>query len=346
MASYQWAVIGAGPAWIVAVGQLIDHGVAEPDILWLDPYFQVGDFGRLWGNVPSNTQVKLFLKFLQSTKSFSFAKAPKDFLINSFDQKDTCELQHVADPLQWVTEKFRQSVATEQAQVTELACADNEWQLATTAGHFSARQVILATGATSKSLMLSPQKTLALEVALDRNKLAAAVQENQTIGVFGSSHSAVLILRALVEIGVKKIINFYLQPLRYALYLPTGILFDNTGLKGRAATWAKQHLDGKLPANLSRVYSNSQNINHYLPQCDQVIYAVGFKQRLQPFISGFDRIHYEPHTGIIAPGLFGVGIGFPEIRVDSFGVEEARVGLWKFYDYLHRVMPIWLEYKY
>ena len=35
--TYAWAVIGAGPAGIAAVGKLLDHGVADKDIVWIDP---------------------------------------------------------------------------------------------------------------------------------------------------------------------------------------------------------------------------------------------------------------------------------------------------------------------
>lgn len=39
MASYEWTVIGAGPAGIAAVGRLLDHGVAAERIAWVDPAF-------------------------------------------------------------------------------------------------------------------------------------------------------------------------------------------------------------------------------------------------------------------------------------------------------------------
>lgn len=59
--NFQWGVIGSGPAGIAAVGELLDRGVSGKDILWLDPKFEVGDLGALWGPVSSNTSVDLFL---------------------------------------------------------------------------------------------------------------------------------------------------------------------------------------------------------------------------------------------------------------------------------------------
>ncbi|HXL73262.1 MAG TPA: pyridine nucleotide-disulfide oxidoreductase, partial [bacterium] len=37
---YDWAIAGAGPAGIAALGQLLDRGIAGEKILWLDPHFE------------------------------------------------------------------------------------------------------------------------------------------------------------------------------------------------------------------------------------------------------------------------------------------------------------------
>ena len=39
---FQWAVVGAGPAGIAAVGKLLDNAVNPASILWIDPQFKVG----------------------------------------------------------------------------------------------------------------------------------------------------------------------------------------------------------------------------------------------------------------------------------------------------------------
>ena len=65
---FQWAVIGAGPAGIAAVGKLIDNGIRPSEILWIDPYFKVGDLGRYWHNVSSNTKAEFFTQFLNAVQ--------------------------------------------------------------------------------------------------------------------------------------------------------------------------------------------------------------------------------------------------------------------------------------
>ena len=178
---------------------------------------------------------------------------------------------------------------------------------------------------------------------MDINKLKATVDEKDTVALFGSSHSAVMIMRDLLDAGVNKVINFYRSPIRYAVFMNNWILFDNTGLKGNAADWAKHHLHGDLPERLERYYSDPAHIEKYLPECTKVVHAVGFERRQIP-ITGCEALAYNDKTGIIAPGLFGIGIAFPEGKVDPLGNFEYNVGLWKFMTYLERIVPIWKKY--
>ena len=115
-----------------------------------------------------------------------------------------------------------------------------------------------------------------------------------------------------------------------------------TGLKGNAAKWAREHLDGEMPDRLNRKISDSESIQEFLPQCTKAIYSIGFNRRTIA-VNGISSFTYNEKNGIIAPGLFGVGIAFPEAAIDRSGTLEYRVGLWKFMDYLDRVLPLWLQ---
>jgi hypothetical protein len=66
---------------------------------------------------------------------------------------------------------------------------------------------------------------------------AGLVSPDETVGVIGSSHSAVLVLMNLLEMqNGPKVVNLYRSPLKYAKFLPDGrIVLDNTGLKVRAS---------------------------------------------------------------------------------------------------------------
>lgn len=341
---YDWAIIGAGPAGIAAVGRLIDSGIPANHILWMDPYFTVGDLGRLWSQVSSNTKVKLFLDFLHASPAFDYANAPHDFKLNHLPQNKTCLLDAIVEPLQWVTQHLMLRVQTVKGLIHNLQLSDRIWSLANHSNQYYAKNIVLATGALPLSLNYPTVKAIDFEDAIDKMRLKKQIQPEATIAVFGSSHSAIIIIKHLVELGVKQIINFYRSPCCYAVDMGDWILFDNTGLKGETAEWARAHIDGTWPKSLVRYSSNESNIAQYLPECDKAIYAVGFQQRNTIILNNYEHNHYNPHVGIIGPGLFGLGIAYPEKKPDPFGSIEMQVGLWKFMTYLNKVMPIWLKY--
>ena len=249
MKTDEWAVVGAGPAGIAAVGKLLDQGVAQQDIIWIDPTFTVGDFGSIWRNVPSNTKVDLFLKFLYASEAFAYASCEVDFPINQAPRDKTCHLHLMASPLQWVTEKLKSRVHVIQDRANRLTRNNDAWQIQLSNAEVQAKNVILAIGTEPKTLPLS-KPIIPLQDAMDSRRLLNHIHPNQTIALFGSSHSAILALRNLVDTNIKQIINFYRSPLLYAIYYPDYILYDDTGLKGTTAEWARENLEGVLPDHL------------------------------------------------------------------------------------------------
>ncbi len=342
--NYDWAVIGSGPAGLAAVGQLLDNKVPAEAILWVDPKFTVGDFGTTWSKVSSNTSVRLFKQFYQACQSFDYAQAPQ-YEIESLDPEQTCYLAQAAAPLAWITARLMQKVTVFKGLINKIAMKDRVWILSSPEGdNFLTNNVILATGSEPSTLPIQTKEIIPLETALNKEALANAVEGKKRIAVMGSAHSAIIIVRDLLELGVPQVDNYYLEPLRYAIFFPDWTLFDNTGLKGKTAIWAKENLHGNLPKNLNRYLSTPENLEANISDTDATIFATGFKRRRLK-IEGFkDNYDYNPHCGIIAPGLFGFGIAFPEKTIDRFGHQELSVGLWKFMDYLKRVMPVWLNY--
>lgn len=341
---YKWAVIGAGPAGIACIGNLIDSGVPAKEIAWVDPSFAVGDFGTLWNNVSSNTSVKLFLDFFKACQAFNFNQAP-EFPINQLNIKQTCLLEYAAEPLRWITKELQNQAVTYEGFVAKIAMANGNWCLTLKNGEeVHAKNTILATGSEPNSLSMGNVPEIPLQIALDKNKLKQVVADKKKISVIGSSHSAIILVRDLLELGVENVANFYLDPLRYAVFFEDWTLFDNTGLKGNTAKWARENLHGNLPKGLARHLSTPENLRQYFDDSDAVIYATGFKRRainIEGLKKDFD---YNPHSGVIAPGLFGAGIAFPEKTIDRYGHQELSVGLWKFMVYLKKIMPLWYQY--
>jgi hypothetical protein len=341
---FQWAVVGAGPSGIACIGKLLDSGILAKDILWIDPDFKVGDLGLLWRNVSSNTKVKYFTDFLTAAKSFNYPSSATRFSLSTLNPNDTCILSHAVEPLQWVSDQLMEQVVIARGLIHNMYLSNRVWSLCSSTQTFKVKNVILATGASPSNLNYPGVDIIPFDVAIDKEKLASTINLNNTFAVFGSSHSAIIILRYLVDLGVKKVINFYRSPCRYAIEMDDWILFDNTGLKGSTATWAREHIDGQLPANLKRYNTSDANISRFLSECDKVIYTVGFEKRNNMVIGDYEDTQHNPHVGIIGPGLFGVGIAYPELKTDPLGTVESQVGLWKFMVYLNRVMPVWFKY--
>lgn len=341
MKTFDWTVIGAGPAGIAAVGKLIDNGVNPLDIAWVDPTFKVGDLGEKWRRVSSNTKVKLFLKYLEECLSFRFGVAP-DFELKHIDEESTCLLGLVADPLQWVSDHLKLAVHSIEGKGEALLLKNRQWELSLGNETLHSKNIILAYGSIPKKLSYPNLQEIPLETAIDDQKVSGV--ENDTIAVFGSSHSSMIVLQNLLKAKTKKVINFYNSPTKYAVFLDDWILFDNAGLKGQAAHWARENIDGIWPNNLERYHITDPHFKTLLASCNKVVYTVGFEQRTPIESPQMNEITYNDRNGIIAPGLFGLGIAFPEKIEDRFGNEEYNVGLWKFMNYLNNILPLWFKY--
>ncbi len=342
--TYAWTVIGAGPGGIAAVGKLLDLGVAEKDIAWIDPSFEAGDLGAKWRSVSSNTKVGAFLEYLNGAKAFRFSEAPP-MPLTEIDPEETCALALVAEPLLWVTEQLRARVKTFTTTATGLVLENRRWRIDTDEQVLTSSNVILAVGATPKTLNYPQLQEIPLDVALDPEKLAEQPLENAVVAVFGSSHSSMIALPHLLRHPVAKVINFYRSPVKYAVYLDDWIFYDDTGLKGRAAVWARENIDGVLPDRLERCLIDGPDFDAKLAECNLAVYTVGLERRILPATPQWGQLDYNPDNGILAPGLFGVGIAFPQRAVDRYGYVEYRVGLKKFMDYLHEVLPLWTRYS-
>jgi cation diffusion facilitator CzcD-associated flavoprotein CzcO len=343
MATYAWTVIGAGPAGIAAVAKLLDQGIPPEKIAWIDPAFAAGDLGQKWRSVSSNTIARTFLSFLNDSASFRFSEAPP-LALQEVDPDETCALALVAEPLVWITAHLRERVNVFETTATALRLQRRQWTIQTNQQSITSENVILAVGAVPKKLSYPHLEEIPVEVALDPEKLAQQSLRGATVAVFGSSHSSMIALPHLLRHPIAKVINFYRSPLKYAVYLDDWILFDDTGLKGRAAVWARENVDGTFPERLERCWVSSPEFEEKLAECDRVVYTVGFERRKLPETPQWGQLEYNQQNGILAPGLFGLGIAFPEYAEDPYGFGQYRVGLQKFMDHLNSVLPLWRVY--
>ena len=207
--------------------------------------------------------------------------------------------------------------------------------------------------------------TLDLDECMLRSRIPSLLPHDRksVVAVIGNSHSAVLCCKNLYETALSKkrdikIVNFARRPIKYAKYVDNGIIFDNTGLKGSTAEWAKEVLESDPDPEIIEKVDSSENQDlvfaEHLPRCTHIVYAIGYTRSPLPRIcingkeagaelefdmqsSGF---HLGDGTGKV-PGLYGIGIAFPERTRDPEGHLEDAVGLAKFFKFAGRVKQLW-----
>lgn len=279
--TYEAVVVGAGPAGIVSVGNLLEKQVGN--ILWVDETFQGGRINQYYREVPSNTKTKLFLEFAESVAPFRnivSAGSSKDLLqdIRKLDQEKGCQLSHAADICLMLTSGLKRTpgVTAQPGRVTSATLDERSqtWNVNLTTPTQSSssssstplepirtKRLILCTGSTplDPPLPYEPPglKHINLDDALSPTTLRTLLtplsgsRTPTTIAVIGASHSAILVLMNLSHIISSsphlnlKVKWFTRHPLRYAEYDSSGHVSarDNTGLKGQAAVWAKENFE-------------------------------------------------------------------------------------------------------
>lgn len=208
-----------------------------------------------------------------------------------------------------------------------------------------------------------------LDPALNPPKLAKTLPSDTrtTVAVLGASHSAILILRNLSNLALSSHPNLHIKwfarhGLRYAEERDGWIFRDNTGLKGKVATWAKENLDddklatSPISKHLTKVLTSKGNeeaiYREKLKDCTHVVQAIGFTPNPLPTLKMADRQlkpqfnnttggFTDSETGERVKGLYGAGIAWPERVVDPEGNVEYAVGMWKFMKFLKREVPVW-----
>ncbi|KPI36139.1 uncharacterized protein AB675_8907 [Cyphellophora attinorum] len=389
---YTRIVAGAGPAGVAAVGALL-HFRPNDKIAWVDPQFSGGRLSKYYRDVSSNTKVKLFLTYAEALKPFKevIESTPKPNAITALrdlEQEKGCKLSFAADAVEMLGKGLRrhQNVDTILGQVNSAEWKDNAWTLKPSSDNstnspssLTAKSIVLCTGSSPLEVPLPTKKPtlINLDPALDRKQLRDHLPTGKptTIGIVGTSHSAVVIIMNLVDLLRSthphiKIKWFVRSDLLYAEEQPDGrIVRDNTGLKQAAADFAREHLEpGKLEASpilgkvLTRVHCpdvTDPKMAPELDKCDYIIQAIGYKRDPLPHLTvngkKMQNVGWDPETGRLLnqndqdskiPQAYGAGIAFPRRVTDPLGTEESAVGMWKFMKHLKEgLVPALLDEK-
>lgn len=340
-----WTIIGAGPAGISVIGILLDSGIQPNQIVWIDPEFNVGRLGKFYGNVPGNAKVRQYIDYLKACKEFSAVRSEAIDRLFSMPPETAPALKFIIEPLMDITQHLKTRTIPLVDIITSLDFHDNQWYVGTPKTVVRSDHVILATGSHPRQVHYEGVQQIPLDIALDKSALAKIVTPEDTVGVIGSAHSALLIVKYLTELPVKKIINFFNKSIVYPTPVNGGIAWPESGLKGELAAWCQTILAHNPPANLSRIFNTPDLFKMWFPSCTKIIFAGGYDRNELPAINGDQTLYdnYDTSSGIIGPRLFGIGIAFPEKKVDVLGNAQYMVGLPFFMPYIQKIVPEWMK---
>lgn len=340
----QWLVVGAGPAGIATIGMLHDLGIPYELIAWVDPEFNVGRIGEYYASVPANNNNSQFINFVNACATFHECTCPELEALRHTDPTEFSTLGIIIPALRELSAYLRTKLISYKGWLQDLHFEGDMWRACINGQKIHAHSVVLATGSHPRELNYEGVNVIPLDHALDKAMLASYVEPENTIGVIGGSHSGILILKYLYELGIKQIINLYRGPIVYPIDMGGWNLNAYTGLKGITAQWAREVLEGpNPPKNILRIHNDEAAREAYLPQCDKVIYSVGYEPNQTPLTQEYQSVEYDDKTGVIAPNLFGIGIAFPQYYCDPLGNEDHRVGIKSFMDYAQSIIPQWVH---
>lgn len=281
-----WAVIGAGSSGIGVVGKLVDH---HQQIIWIDPNFDsIGRMGQYYCDVPANTPNGSIWNVLYLCKSFqidSFIETKKlnnEVTLGDLPAQECSKLGYLVDALQHISPILQSHplVSVIHGTVTSMLLTD-KWNITVSSSNnlqsiHCADYVIMATGAIPKlPSNISPNSPHhPVDMMVNTNTVKQYFHDHPDLlvlpwAVVGSSHSAMLIIKNMIEVGVQRIVNYYRSDFifeelteegwfRFVLmfFFPSFFLrHRGTGLKGSVGQWVK---------NEFYKYVNTRIIRHRL----------------------------------------------------------------------------------
>ncbi|KAK4127157.1 hypothetical protein N657DRAFT_641104 [Parathielavia appendiculata] len=214
-------VIGAGPAGIAVVGNLFE-ALPRGKIVWIDRAFEGGSVGQFHRELPSYSPAGDYLEYARAIQTFrdisAEAQQPNAVTkLRQLEREMTCSLNYAADMLMLMTDGLLKSPRIEPVMGTVARVVRNprirEWTVTLDTPEigfdpnpvtFTAPIVVYCTGTHPKVTALPlPIDRLTVETALapSRLKLLLPRDEHRRVAVFGSGHTAVLVLRNLFRLA-------------------------------------------------------------------------------------------------------------------------------------------------
>ena len=313
-------ILGCGVTGFLLLYNLQKQGVSPEQVIVIDPTFLGGDLCEKWCCVRSNTT------WQQLLDAVSHPVNPLPEHWSSIPSGSPCSLRYYVDYLREIVKPYMAKCELHSTYATNVVYEGN-WKITLkTKVEVVADVLLVAVGSEPKQLDL-PFPSIPLAAALNPEKLATLVKKDDKILVFGTAHSATIIVKNLVDLGAK-VTNFYATSKPF--YFDRDGEYD--GIKQDAATIADKILSGELPVTMVSTQDLTGAIRH-TRNVDAVIYAIGFQARDQ-----FGLKDYNPQTGQLTanPNGWGFGIAYPNQAADGIHFD---VSIPAFQVHIERQMP-------
>jgi len=318
---YKYAIIGFGIAGQLLILELLKSNISPKDIIICDQTFLGGDLAIKYGSVMSNTPWWKTKKALEI-----YTTDIPDYPI------DKCTpLREIANTCLKVALSAARNVEKLTTMVLSLEQTDSQWTIKHSFNSFNATTVFLTIGGTEKQLDISiPQ--IPLEIAMDKDKLKNYISSD-TIAVFGTSHSGVIVLDNLEALNTtaygiyKGSEPFVFEPKAY------------DGLKEHSSTIATEILQEKFSHISLTSWNNPLAIHKALQKTTKVVIATGFKSKTLDT----KFIDYNPETAELQfSGLYGFGLAYPGVTILN-GVTYKDNSVLSYQAQIQKCLPVLLK---
>lgn len=328
-----YIILGGGIGGIISISVLYNR-YPNKHFLWIDNNgFTTGDLIH-YPEVPANTPFKILVKFIQNVYTLIGQTRTVDDICASKDG-NIFKLKCLSAELSLITSHIKSldRVKTINDYISSINYQQEIWNLVGNNHTYHCKNIVLTTGSIHRKLDYKIPE-IPIKTALHPHKLKTLDIIDKNITVFGNSHSGILILKNLSDLGCKNITNIIRSPTKIPYINAKGIeIYQESGVRGIGLEWVKNNMVPDNKTTIKIIYFDPNTTI----SSDYVIYAIGLKRRkLKININGIvcdmeDLIIKDDfnETGLLAPNLYGLGVGFP--RKFRLGNNiEYEIGMWGF----------------
>jgi hypothetical protein len=313
---YSHCIIGAGTTGLILLLLLIERGIDPATIVIIDPYFDGGDLRRKWGQVISNTP---WSKTYESVKT-ALPSLKMPLWATAIPSDQLTPLSQISSLIHELALPILSKIKLFQGTVKK-ANHDKVWNVVlqheSATVTVDAENIYFNVGSEQKTLDLSTP-SIPLDIALDVSRLRHYVKPTDKVILFGTAHSGSLILKNLVDLSVQTTAVY--RTTKPFLFARDG---EYDGIKGDAAVFADDVIQGKYPSLNIIPASLTSSVIRETRSANWAIYATGFEPRnnIEITLNGEKKsvTKYSPTTGKITdcPNAWGFGIAYPSQAPDG-----------------------------